>query len=95
MPNLLYLCVPPEIHQQCTTDPYPDPPMDPGAWHGDGEETALGRTASKAIWDKLYRDFADERNMNRALVTKFMHHLDPNTVQSFQHELQLDLNQLF
>ena len=69
--------------------------MDPGPRDGDGESTTLGRTAAKSVWDQNYKHFADERNMNRALVTRFMHHIDPNAVQSFQHELQLDPNQSF
>ena len=93
--NLLLLYVPPEIYQQYTADPYPDPPINPGACDGNGEETAFGWTPSKDVWDKLYRDFADEHNMHRASVTMFMHHLDPNAVQSFQQEIQLNPNQLF
>ena len=67
--------------------------MDPGPWDSDGEQMALGQSAIKAVWDKKYKHLVDEHTMNRALVKRAMHHLDPNAVQSFQHELQLDQNE--
>ena len=78
--SLLHLCVPANIYAQYTNEPYPDPRANPGNWDGDGENTALGQTAEKAIWDKLHRDFWDEQNMNRALVTSFLALLDPSVV---------------
>ena len=56
---------------------------------------ALGPTQTKAAWEDNHKHFTDERNMDRALVTRFMAHLNPNAVQSFQQELQRNLNQSF
>ena len=56
---------------------------------------ALCPTQTKAGWEDNHKHFTDERNMDRALVTRFMAHLNPNAVQSFQHELQRNLNQSF
>ena len=56
--------------------------MDPCVWDGDGEQTPLGWTQAKANWEENHKHFTDERNMNRAFVTRFMAHLDANTVQS-------------
>ena len=93
--NLLHLCVPANIYAQYTNEPYPDPRANPGNWDGDGENTALGQTAEKAIWDKLHRDFWDEANTNRALVTRFLALLDPSVVQSFQEALLANPNMAF
>ena len=69
--------------------------MNPGPWGGDNQNKALRQATVKAIWDKLHKDFWDEQNMNKALVTRCMAHLDPNIVQSFQSELQTDPNKYF
>ena len=74
-------------------DPYPDTPMDPGNWGGGSEQTPLSWKQVQAAREDNHNHFTDERNMDRALVTRCMDSLNPNAVQSFQHELQRDLNQ--
>ena len=69
--------------------------MEPGPWDGCSEQTALGQIQAKDAWEENHMHFTNERNMNRVLITRFVAHLDANTVQSFQHELQRDLNQSF
>ena len=93
--NLLYICIPENIYAQYTNEPYPDPPTNPGNWDSDGKNTALGRTAAKVICDKLHRDFWDEANMNRVLITKFLALLDSSVVQSFQEALLTNQNMAF
>ena len=69
--------------------------MDPGNWGGGSEQTPLGSKQVQAAWEDNHKHFTDECNMDRALVTRFMAHLNPNAAQSFQHELQRNLNQSF
>ena len=58
-------------------------------------DTALGRTQAKADWDKMNKHFTDEQNMNMALFTRFMVHLDENDIQSYQRENERKPNSSF
>ena len=93
--NLLYIFIPSEIYQQYTTNIYPGEPLDSRVWDGRNQDTAPGRTQAKALWNKMHRHFTYAENMNRALLTRFMSHLDENMIQSCQHENQRKPNRLF
>ena len=93
--NYLHLCVPANIFTQYTNKAYSEIPPDPGPWDGADEESPLGRTAAKADWDLLNTDFWDTCNMNRALVNRFLAHLDAATLQAFQAFYQQNPNMVF
>ena len=91
----LHQCVHTNIFTQYINGAYPVTPADPGPWDGGGEDTALGRTAARADWDILNREFWDTKNMNCALTNRFLSHLSPQILQAFQSFYTQNPNMVF
>ena len=53
------------------------------------------KTGSKSDWDVLNTDFWDIFNMNRAVVNRFLAHLDPATLPTFQAFYKQNPNMVF